>query len=79
LQSASVRRVSRYTTSGFLLGEALERHGVAPHVLENATEAQKDWRHVERNADVIPACRRGLARSKGKGDRQFFLEIARSL
>jgi propionate CoA-transferase len=39
--------VSRYTTTGFLrmkLGEALERRGVAPHIFENAAEAQSDYR-----------------------------------
>jgi propionate CoA-transferase len=42
--------VSRYTTSGFLrikLGEALERRGVAPHIFENARDAQLDWSKVE--------------------------------
>jgi len=42
--------VSRYTTSGFLrikLGEALEKRGVAPHIFENAEQAQSDWRIVE--------------------------------
>jgi propionate CoA-transferase len=56
--SAMVRRlvdrfysgVSRYTTSGFLrikLGEALQRRGVAPHIFENAEEAQSDWQMIE--------------------------------
>jgi propionate CoA-transferase len=41
--------VSRYTTSGFLrikLGEALEKRGVAPHIFENAAEAQLDFRNL---------------------------------
>ena len=37
--------VTRYTTSGFLrvlLGEALEKRAVSPHIFENAEEARKD-------------------------------------
>jgi propionate CoA-transferase len=42
--------VTRYTTSGFLrmkLGDALEKRGVAPHIYESATEAEKSLREIE--------------------------------
>ena len=41
---------TRYTTSGFLrmkLGDALEKRGVAPHIYESATEAEKSLREIE--------------------------------
>ncbi|HMN72340.1 MAG TPA: acyl CoA:acetate/3-ketoacid CoA transferase [Rhodoblastus sp.] len=42
--------VARYTTSGFLrmkLGGALEGRGVAPHIYESATEAEKGLTEIE--------------------------------
>lgn len=45
--------VSRYTTSGFLrikLGQALEKRGVAPHIVESAGEAESDFRNSESSA-----------------------------
>jgi propionate CoA-transferase len=45
--------VTRYTTSGFLrmkLGDALEKRGVAPHIYESATEAEKSLREIEGSA-----------------------------
>jgi len=42
--------VTRYTTSGFLrmkLGDALEKRGVAPHIYESATEAEKSLQEIE--------------------------------
>ena len=45
--------VTRYTTSGFLrmkLGDALEKRGIAPHIYESATEAEKSLREIERGA-----------------------------
>lgn len=42
--------VTRYTTSGFLrmkLGDALEKRGVAPHIYESATEAERSLQEIE--------------------------------
>ena len=42
--------VTRYTTSGFLrmkLGDALEKRGVAPHIYESASEAEKLLQEIE--------------------------------
>ena len=42
--------VARYTTSGFLrmkLGDALSGRGVAPHIYESATEAEKGLEEIE--------------------------------
>jgi propionate CoA-transferase len=42
--------VTRYTTSGFLrmkLGDALQKRGVAPHIYESATEAERSLREIE--------------------------------
>jgi propionate CoA-transferase len=41
--------VTRYTTSGFLrmkLGDALEKRGVAPHIYESSTEAERSLREI---------------------------------
>jgi propionate CoA-transferase len=45
--------VTRYTTSGFLrmkLGDTLKKRGVAPHIYESATEAEKTLREIEGGA-----------------------------
>ena len=42
--------VTRYTTSGFLrmkLGGALEKRGVAPHIYESATEAERTLQEIK--------------------------------